>query len=65
MQRLITTNGDVILNALRVHNAAIRTHDPHLLRKKRMVGIAHLHIARTAFKRTHNGRGIFRLHKFK
>ena len=48
MQRLITARRNIILNAFRINNAAVRPHNPHLLRKKGMIRSADLHLASAA-----------------
>ena len=58
MQGLVTTRHDVILNAFRIHDAAVGSHDLHLFGEERMLWITALNVAFPAFKRIDDGRSI-------
>ena len=64
MQCRVTTNGDVIFDALRINDAAVGADDVHLLRKKRMLRISALHVAFISLQCADDSRRIFGLNKF-
>jgi len=64
IQRGVTAQLDVILDALRIDQAAIRADDERLAREEGMIRIALLDIGRAALERVNDARRILRCDLF-